>query len=256
MTVIECREAFEGYYQDRFQEGTEDGEFAAVLFHCWQACWNLTASAKARGDAVQVDLSGNIQCLSCGYAHPVGQHAMPEAPPAKAPPAAEVVDEQDGEISKAFMDMVEHGQGFMKDGKHIPHSDVFKQPHELWLDKIAKELHYPACWDTMAYPTIWDAVYELARCDKCSECREPPTQPSPVSVEGWVSMKDRKPPEDGKYLTLCLEPEDKQYFMTDMGEFDQGDWNYTEERAGGEYEVLYWAFIPKLPPAPAAEREE
>ena len=33
-----------------------------------------------------------------------------------------------------------------------------------WMEKIAKKLHYPECWDTAAYPTIYDALYELASC--------------------------------------------------------------------------------------------
>jgi len=34
-----------------------------------------------------------------------------------------------------------------------------------WLSYIAKEMHYPDCWDTVAYPTIYDAIGELARCN-------------------------------------------------------------------------------------------
>ena len=68
------------------------------------------------------------------------------------------------DYGKAFLDAAQHGQGFMKDGNHIARNEVFKQPDELWLDKIARELHYPNCWDTTAYPTIWDAIYEIAKC--------------------------------------------------------------------------------------------
>lgn len=34
--------------------------------------------------------------------------------------------------------------------------------------RIAKELHYPECWDTAAYPTIYDAIIEASRCSECN----------------------------------------------------------------------------------------
>ncbi len=37
------------------------------------------------------------------------------------------------------------------------------------IELIAKELHYPECWDTMAYPTIYDALMEMARCSECDK---------------------------------------------------------------------------------------
>lgn len=29
---------------------------------------------------------------------------------------------------------------------------------------ILKKIHYPECWDTMTYPTIWDALSETLDC--------------------------------------------------------------------------------------------
>lgn len=40
------------------------------------------------------------------------------------------------------------------------------------LQYIAKSLHYPECWDTMAYPTIWDAIIEMAACSECSDGKQ------------------------------------------------------------------------------------
>lgn len=37
--------------------------------------------------------------------------------------------------------------------------------------KIAEAIHYPRCWDTAAYPTLFDALYEMAGCCGCSECK-------------------------------------------------------------------------------------
>jgi len=57
------------------------------------------------------------------------------------------------------------------------------------LESIARAIHYPRCWDTAAYPTIDDALLELAGCVGCSECKYPGENPDadqkpikPVSV--------------------------------------------------------------------------
>lgn len=34
---------------------------------------------------------------------------------------------------------------------------------------IAEELHYPDCWDTMAYPSLFSAVYEISNCNECAQ---------------------------------------------------------------------------------------
>lgn len=36
-----------------------------------------------------------------------------------------------------------------------------------WLTKIRKEMHYPECWDTTAYPSVWHALYEMVECSEC-----------------------------------------------------------------------------------------
>jgi hypothetical protein len=40
-----------------------------------------------------------------------------------------------------------------------------------WL-RIAKHIHYPECWDTMAYQTLADAVCEITYCDP-KQCSHP-----------------------------------------------------------------------------------
>jgi len=38
---------------------------------------------------------------------------------------------------------------------------------------IAKAIHYPKCWDTMAYPTLATALWEMVwPNDKCNQCGE------------------------------------------------------------------------------------
>lgn len=34
-------------------------------------------------------------------------------------------------------------------------------------EKLRKELHYPDCWDTVAYPTLFHAIYEQIGCGTC-----------------------------------------------------------------------------------------
>lgn len=36
---------------------------------------------------------------------------------------------------------------------------------KMQLERIAKNIHYPECWDTAAYPTLADAVCEITYCD-------------------------------------------------------------------------------------------
>jgi hypothetical protein len=46
-------------------------------------------------------------------------------------------------------------------------------PDAAELAEIAKRLHYPQCWDTAAYPTLMEALLEIAAHDGCSECKKP-----------------------------------------------------------------------------------
>lgn len=37
-----------------------------------------------------------------------------------------------------------------------------------FYNKVARLYHYPECWDTAAYPTLYDAIYELrGQCTTC-----------------------------------------------------------------------------------------
>lgn len=38
--------------------------------------------------------------------------------------------------------------------------------------RIAELLHYPRCWDTAAYPTVFDAMIETAGAAGCSVCMQ------------------------------------------------------------------------------------
>ena len=42
------------------------------------------------------------------------------------------------------------------------------------LEALAKDIHYPDCWDTVAYPSLYYAIIELWRVGpNCPICEEP-----------------------------------------------------------------------------------
>lgn len=51
-------------------------------------------------------------------------------------------------------------------------SEAAKPSGDDSREKIARALHYPACWDTAAYPTLESAAWEAIACAKlgCSTC--------------------------------------------------------------------------------------
>ncbi len=59
-----------------------------------------------------------------------------------------------------------------EDGSHADYAveDVLaeNQRQAEELQAIANKIHYPDCWDSMAYPTLLDAVHECY--DGCSQC--------------------------------------------------------------------------------------
>ena len=52
---------------------------------------------------------------------------------------------------------------------------LFTHPASNQLDEIAKVLHYPDCWDVMAYPTLEDAIIEAKSWAHCTndDCQCP-----------------------------------------------------------------------------------
>ena len=36
------------------------------------------------------------------------------------------------------------------------------------IEEVKTALHYPECWDTMAYPTLLDAIKEISNCTVCN----------------------------------------------------------------------------------------
>ena len=50
--------------------------------------------------------------------------------------------------------------------------EEIKKKDEL-LKEMARAIHYPRCWDTMAYPTLADAVIEVYKAFRCERrgCR-------------------------------------------------------------------------------------
>jgi hypothetical protein len=78
------------------------------------------------------------------------------------------------------------------------------QGAEAVSERIARALHYPACWDTAAYPTLESAVWEAIACAKlgCSTCEPAQTaladaardvlaeRQRQVTAEGWTPEHD------------------------------------------------------------------
>jgi hypothetical protein len=57
---------------------------------------------------------------------------------------------------------------------------------EKQVEGIAKHIHYPECWDIMAYPTLVDAVCEITQCDP-EQC----THDKPMT-KIWTANKEAK----------------------------------------------------------------
>lgn len=58
-----------------------------------------------------------------------------------------------------------------------------ENPPVDWLKKIRQEIHYPECWDTAAYPTLFHAIYEQVGCSQCKTG-------TPQMRESGVAKKD------------------------------------------------------------------
>ena len=43
--------------------------------------------------------------------------------------------------------------------------------HQAILSKISNVIHYPMCWDTVAYPTLLDAIKEMSHCQLCEDLK-------------------------------------------------------------------------------------
>lgn len=65
-------------------------------------------------------------------------------------------------------------------------ADVVREMQAEAVDKelaeLAKLIHYPECWDTMAYPTLLDALSEMAACAECDVARNQLRNPEQEKV--------------------------------------------------------------------------
>lgn len=107
------------------------------------------------------------------------------------------------------------------------------------LEDIAKSIHYPECWDTMAYPNVWTAIWEMARCAICSECKpdevERGANQKPVP-EDWMPAKKEKWHEAFyDFYTLVADEMDKRSAMWgfECGLL-QGEINATKRESSAE----------------------
>ena len=50
----------------------------------------------------------------------------------------------------------------------IPWEPSTEYEYRMFYLKVARLYHYPLCWDTIAYPTLFDALYEMR--GPCTTC--------------------------------------------------------------------------------------
>tara|TARA_R110000822_G_scaffold68587_5_gene166886 strand:+ start:154 stop:546 length:393 start_codon:yes stop_codon:yes gene_type:complete len=56
------------------------------------------------------------------------------------------------------------------DGYELTYPESLNQSLALHdADVIAKFIHYPECWDTMAYPDLDSAIEEFSHCNTCNQ---------------------------------------------------------------------------------------
>lgn len=74
-------------------------------------------------------------------------------------------------------------------------------------DKIKDLYHYPECWDTMAYPTFYDAVFEMR--GPCTTCEVEPIEFTRSQLrcdhpeDAQVEVTDDPGNIDGIYCMAC-----------------------------------------------------
>jgi len=89
-----------------------------------------------------------------------------------------------------------------KENDYLYHTSIKKVEKEpktkrVWDpdDSISELIHYPECWDTMAYPTLASALWEM--CDLtgaiCPTCKKPQGEPETVDqvLDDLFGMEDR-----------------------------------------------------------------
>lgn len=76
-------------------------------------------------------------------------------------------------------------------------------------EQLAKSIHYPDCWDTMAYPTVESALHELQAWFQCST---EPCQSTPAESQATVELTD----DDLAHQIACVLAEVDGYDPDDM----------------------------------------
>ncbi|WP_205191323.1 hypothetical protein [Burkholderia sp. LMG 13014] len=80
-----------------------------------------------------------------------------------------LMDDDDRREFAQYADQVQHAP-------QPPSADAAAAPGSAIRERIARALHYPACWDTAAYPTLESAAWEAIAAAKigCSACEAAP----------------------------------------------------------------------------------
>ena len=54
--------------------------------------------------------------------------------------------------------------------------DILDGDSEI-IEALSKAIHYPDCWDTMAYPSLYYALLEMLGRNDCPTCGMPQCDP-------------------------------------------------------------------------------
>lgn len=120
------------------------------------------------------------------------------------------------ELRSAFIDVTLHAQKGFAVCDYIEHLEAKLEAvgaggvgAMMSKPDIATAIHYPAHWDTAAYPTLESALSELSAWFKCSECAQPApavVEPGPLQTVSVKHLAQRaleaQPKSDPEYWPL------------------------------------------------------
>jgi hypothetical protein len=65
-----------------------------------------------------------------------------------------------------------------------------QQAEPVGEKRIANAIHYPACWDTAAYPELDDALAEMFQAFRCQECAPPADEAVRLLERARTQLRD------------------------------------------------------------------
>ncbi len=163
-------------------------------------------------------------------------------------------------------------QCFWASGWNACRAEVLRLNHPPAAERVAlaemalgKYIHYPSHWDTVAYPTLADALCEIG----CSQCRAHP----PAEAATWQPIESA--PKDGTSVLLLIDPQDSAHslhddsFVVSIGSYGVeggaevdptwcfAGWSWShDEYVRGKGTPTHWQPLPEPPRAALSGRKE